>query len=361
MLVLLASHFPCSSWLGTTALGWDLSSLVETEFRSRGVLPCVKYLPDRVEGRLVRGSDQYSQLGQTSIQRDMDPQYATVDQLAKITDIMASLRDAILGLALPIEFHMPDIERYKGIGCPCIHLQLYSAVMRGHRLYETMMIMLVPLSLSVPPSGVDVSRRELEALRQRSDETVTSFISRWREKIAQIIDKPLERDQISMIMRSLQPRYARHLMGFPQTDFGSLVQAFMASRRASIPIRPIGPTYLHSSPQPVYATRHSRGHLCSSISIKHRLCQGQLDSSHILDAIEQSISEIVDRATRIVFSDNDLSPKRSDHVRPLFIDVAYSSRRVSSVLLGNGSALNVCPSVTTIALGFSPSDFGPST
>ena len=28
-----------------------------------------------------------------------------------------------------------------------------------------------------------------------------------------------------MIMRSLQPYYTKHLMGFPQTDFGSLVQA----------------------------------------------------------------------------------------------------------------------------------------
>ena len=28
-----------------------------------------------------------------------------------------------------------------------------------------------------------------------------------------------------MIMGSLQPRFARHLMSFPQTDFGSLVQA----------------------------------------------------------------------------------------------------------------------------------------
>ena len=72
---------------------------------------------------------------------------------------------------------------------------------------------------------VDVSQRELEALRQRPDESVTSFISRWREKIAQIIDRPSERDQIGLIMRSLQPRFARHLMGFPQTDFGSLVQA----------------------------------------------------------------------------------------------------------------------------------------
>ena len=165
---------------------------------------------------------------------------------------------------------------------------------------------------------VDISRRELEALRQRPDESVTSFISRWREKIAQIIDRPSERDQISMIMRSLQPRFARHLMGFPQTDFGSLVQALygieegisrglwadfspsdskgkkpgsgprpsdvgaigmtrhrsprhppfqrqlsdtpyqMIGRghyRPATPFRPVRPTFLHQPPQPVYATQ----------------------------------------------------------------------------------------------------------
>ena len=165
---------------------------------------------------------------------------------------------------------------------------------------------------------MDVSRRELEALRQRPDESVTSFISRWREKIAQIIDRPSERDQISMIMRSLQPHFARHLMGFPHTDFGSLVQALygieegisrglwvdsspsnskrkkpwsgprpsdvgaigMTRRRSPChlpfqrqfsdtpyhmiqrdqcrpvtPFRPAGPTYLDPPPQPVYATQ----------------------------------------------------------------------------------------------------------
>ena len=68
-----------------------------------------------------------------------------------------------------------------------------------------------------------------------------------------------------------------------------------------------------------------------------------------------------DRDTCIVFSDDDLPPKGLYHVRPLFIDVACSGRRVSSVLLDNSSALNVCPLVTAITLGFSPSDFGPST
>ncbi|RVW21434.1 hypothetical protein CK203_108817 [Vitis vinifera] len=66
-------------------------------------------------------------------------------------------------LILPAKFRMSDIERYTSIGCPRIHLQLYSTVMRAHGLDESQMITLFPLSLNV-------SRRELEALRQGTDE-----------------------------------------------------------------------------------------------------------------------------------------------------------------------------------------------
>ena len=53
-------------------------------------------------------------------------------------------------------------------------------------------------------TSIDVSRRELEALRQGSDETIASFLTRWREKMAQIIiDRPLEREQIHMVVRRL--------------------------------------------------------------------------------------------------------------------------------------------------------------
>ena len=72
---------------------------------------------------------------------------------------------------------------------------------------------------------IDVSMRELEALRQRLKELMTSFISRWRKKIAQFVDHPSKKEHISMILRSLQPKFARHLIGFPHTDFGSLLQA----------------------------------------------------------------------------------------------------------------------------------------
>ncbi|KAJ9684797.1 hypothetical protein PVL29_016999 [Vitis rotundifolia] len=98
--------------------------------------------------------------------------------------------------SLPPDFKMPDFEKFTGIGCPRIHLRLYSILMRAHGLEEPHLITLFPLSLSGAAQRwfassessrcrtwddlaqeflrqfsfntvVDVSRRELEALRQR--------------------------------------------------------------------------------------------------------------------------------------------------------------------------------------------------
>ena len=69
---------------------------------------------------------------------------------------------------------------------------------------------------------MSVTRRELEFLRQGSDESVSSF---RRKKAAEMIERPTERDQMSMFLRSLHPRFARHLTGVPFQDFRSLVQA----------------------------------------------------------------------------------------------------------------------------------------
>ncbi|RVW61408.1 Retrovirus-related Pol polyprotein from transposon 17.6 [Vitis vinifera] len=494
--------------------------------------------------------------------------------------------------SLPAKFRMPEIERYTGIGCPRIHLRLYSTVMRAHGLDDAQMVMLFPMSLSGAAQRwfaslevsrrrtwddlaqeflrqfafntvIDVSRRELEALRQRPEESVTSFISRWREKISQIIDRPSERDQISMIMRSLQPRFARHLMGFPirildlwyrlctgkrpsggqrSGDVGAISSAGMrpsrhyqtvgqtpgyyyppsphAHYRPPAPSRPMTPTYLHPVSQPVFAAHVAerppapyidpelhrpllmcRGHHVSLLSWGlvnlgqpsvttnplpahsthavhpssgdiHHMDLIEDDSIHMLswddglpepivlhdsyeidgvslvpqtpapfslipdeapfqgreiqivtrgriaqppppavrpfegtasheevrreddevlrqlqstqarisiwsllasssthrDALIRALSQIrvettttpeglihmmtAGRATCIVFSDDDLPPDGLDHVRPLYITVGCSGRRVPSVLLDNGSALNVCPLATAIALGF---------
>ena len=67
------------------------------------------------------------------------------------------------------------------------------------------------------------------------------------------------------------------------------------------------------------------------------------------------------RANCIVFSEDDLPLEGSDHTRPLHISIGCLGRRVPSILLDNGSALNVCPLATVIALGYRPIDFEPST
>ncbi|RVW67537.1 hypothetical protein CK203_062342 [Vitis vinifera] len=410
---------------------------------------------------------------------------------------------------------------------------------------------------------IDVSRRELEALRQGPDESVTSFISRWREKIAQIVDRPSEKDQISPIWH--REGIARGL--WPESSpSDSKVKKPLGGQRPGDryaqyrPPRPMIPTYLHQTPEPVFAAQvserpptlyprprapqttiplvqrptrqfsqlgmplsrafqklmegglltqlaprpvpqpvpprfrmdlhcsyhqgpgHDTDH-CAALrhAIQDLIDQGlvnlgqpsvttnplpahsthavppprvvdtvgsqtftpfslisdwipfeltpiaplitahqgppapfilRLDdddlegrdvqivtrsgrvaqppplvSGHLMarflmrsthrDALIRALSQIrvettttpeglihmmtAGRATCIVFSDDDLPPDGLDHVRPLYITVGCSGRRVPSVLLDNGSALNVCPLATAIALGFAPSDFGPST
>ena len=56
--------------------------------------------------------------------------------------------DGLPVASLSTKFRMPEIEQYTGIGCPRIHLRLYSTVMKAHGLDKAQMIMLFPMSLS---------------------------------------------------------------------------------------------------------------------------------------------------------------------------------------------------------------------
>ncbi|RVX01559.1 hypothetical protein CK203_017492 [Vitis vinifera] len=136
-------------------------------------------------------------------------------------------RDGIPAASLPAKFRMPDIERYSGIGCPKIHLRLYSTVMRAHGIDDAQLVALFPMSLS----GA-AQRRELEATRQRPEESISSFVTRWRAKVAGMVDRPKEQDQIDMVLRNLQPRFARRLVGIPFQDLRSLVQAAFSVEEA---------------------------------------------------------------------------------------------------------------------------------
>ena len=89
------------------------------------------------------------------------------------------------------------------------------------------------------------------------------------------------------------------------------------------------------------------------------LSQIRVDTTTSLEGLIHMLT--IGRASWIVFFEDDLPPEGSDHTRPLHISVGCLGRRVPFVLLNNGSALNVCPLATAIALGYGPKDFEPST
>ena len=64
---------------------------------------------------------------------------------------------------LPTRLRIPEIKRYIDIGCSCIHLRLYSTVMRANGLDKAQMIILFPMSLNGVAqrwfTSLDVSRR----------------------------------------------------------------------------------------------------------------------------------------------------------------------------------------------------------
>ena len=153
---------------------------------------------------------------------------------------------------MPAKFRMPNIERYSGISCPKIHLRLYSTVMRAHEIDDAQLVALFPMSLSgatqrwfdsVEPSrlrtwedvahefltqfafsaDIDVSRQELEATTQRPNESISSFVTRWRAKVVGMIDIPKEHEQIDMVLQNLKSRFTRRLVGIPFQDLRSLV------------------------------------------------------------------------------------------------------------------------------------------
>ena len=66
---------------------------------------------------------------------------------------------------LLVSFRMSDIERYTGVGCPRIHLRLYSTIMRALGPDEAQLLTLFPLSLSGMTQRWHAS---LESYRQRT-------------------------------------------------------------------------------------------------------------------------------------------------------------------------------------------------
>ena len=56
-----------------------------------------------------------------------------------------------------------------------------------------------------------MTRRDLETTKQEPKESFSAFITKWRSKAAQMMNKPNEEEQLTMVVKNLLPTYHKHL------------------------------------------------------------------------------------------------------------------------------------------------------
>ena len=69
---------------------------------------------------------------------------------------------------------------------------------------------------------IDVTLRDLEITKQKNDETFSEYLVRWKGKASKMIKRPIERDQVNLIVKNLLPVYNNRLFSFPIMTFEQL-------------------------------------------------------------------------------------------------------------------------------------------
>ncbi|XP_077215929.1 uncharacterized protein LOC143850584 [Tasmannia lanceolata] len=159
----------------------------------------------------------------------------------------------IPGIVLPPNFKMPDHDKYDGTGCPKSHLKALIPLLQQHGLTPEQIALLFPRSLTGTAKkwflslkteeirtledvanrfveqfsmeqGIDVTKRDLKALKQGHNETFTSFIRRWRRKAAQMTHRLPDSEQIKIVVKNLSSQYYHHMAIQYFIDFDFLIK-----------------------------------------------------------------------------------------------------------------------------------------
>ena len=72
---------------------------------------------------------------------------------------------------------------------------------------------------------MDVTRRDLETTKQEPKESFSAFIAKWRSKTAQMMNRPNEEEQLTMVVKNLLPIYHKYLFAQYFPNFKALIAA----------------------------------------------------------------------------------------------------------------------------------------
>ena len=70
---------------------------------------------------------------------------------------------------------------------------------------------------------VDVTMRDLETIKQELKESFSTFITKWRSKATQMMNRPNEEEQLTMVVKNLLPIYHKYLFTQYFPNFKALI------------------------------------------------------------------------------------------------------------------------------------------
>ena len=72
---------------------------------------------------------------------------------------------------------------------------------------------------------VNIARRDLETTKQDPKESFSTFITKWKSKATQMINKPKEKEQLTMVVKNLLPICHKYLFAQYFPNFKALTAA----------------------------------------------------------------------------------------------------------------------------------------
>ena len=135
---------------------------------------------------------------------------------------------------------MPTLDKFNETGCLEFHLKMYMRAMQPLGVIEELLAQMFQNTLTEVALRwflnlndarvrswedicrqfhnqykynieVDVTRRVLETTKQEPKESFSAFITKWRSKAAQMMNRSSEEEQLSMVVKNLLPIYYKYL------------------------------------------------------------------------------------------------------------------------------------------------------
>ena len=70
-----------------------------------------------------------------------------------------------------------------------------------------------------------MTRRDLETTAREPKESFSAFITKWRSKATQMMNRPNEEEQLTMVVKNLLPIYHKYLFAQYFPNFKALIAA----------------------------------------------------------------------------------------------------------------------------------------